>query len=221
LISALARVVDIEIWSDVVCPWCYIGKRRLEEALRDYDGEANVTFRPFQLDPSPVPAPRPLNEALAVKFGGPARVEQMHAQVAEIGASLGLTLNFDRALAANTFDAHRLIAWADAQGRQLDLVEALQKAYFTEGADIGSHETLATIAGGIGLDEAAARAYLDGTDGVDVLRKDLAEARELGVTSVPTFVIAGKYAITGAQEAETLRGAFAEIAKLDAGAADR
>jgi predicted DsbA family dithiol-disulfide isomerase len=159
--------VDIEIWSDVVCPWCYIGKRRLDEALQDHEGDVTVTFRPFQLDPTPVVEPRPLLGAMAAKFGGAARATQMFAQVTEVAAASGLTLNFDRAVTANTFDAHRLIAWADGQGRQLDMVEALQKAYFADGADIGSHATLAALAGGIGLDEAAARTYLDGTDGVD------------------------------------------------------
>jgi predicted DsbA family dithiol-disulfide isomerase len=208
--------VDIEMWSDVVCPWCYIGKRRLEEALQGFDGDVNVTFRSYQLDASPVPEPLPLIEALAGKFGGPVRAEQMVGSVTGVAASEGLTLNFDRAVAANTFDAHRLIAWAADQGRQLDMVEALHKAHFSDGVDLGSHAALAAVAAGLGLDGSAARTYLDGTGGTDRVGADLAEARELGVTSVPTFVIAGKYAVTGAQDAATLRGALDEVARREA-----
>jgi predicted DsbA family dithiol-disulfide isomerase len=203
--------VDIEIWSDIVCPWCYIGKRRLETALQGFDGDVDVTFRSYQLDPSPVTEPRPLIEALSAKFGPNAA--QMVGNVAGVAAADGLTLNFDRAIAANTFDAHRLIAWAADQGRQLDMVEALHKAHFTDGVDLGAHPALADIAAGLGLDRDAAITHLDGTDGADRVRKDLAEARELGVTSVPTFVIAGKYAVTGAQDAATLRGALDEVAR--------
>jgi predicted DsbA family dithiol-disulfide isomerase len=211
----LATGVDIEIWSDVVCPWCYIGKRRLEAALQGFDGEVNVKLRSYQLDASPVTEPRPLIEALAAKFGGGARVEQMVANVTGVAAADGLALNFDRAIAANTFDAHRLIAWADDQGRQLDMVEALHRAHFTDGVDLGDPAALAGIAGSLGLDEPAARAYLDSTDGTDRVRKDLAEARELGVTSVPTFVLAGRYAVTGAQDAATLREALNEVARRE------
>jgi predicted DsbA family dithiol-disulfide isomerase len=203
--------VDIEIWSDIVCPWCYIGKRRLEKALQGID--ADVTFRSYQLDPSPVSEPRPLLEALSAKFGPNAA--QMVGNVAEVAATEGLTLNFDRAVAANTFDAHRLIAWAADQGRQLDMVEALHKAHFTDGVDLGSHPALTGVAADLGLDRDAAAAYLDGPDGVDRVRKDLAEARELGVTSVPTFVIAGKYAVTGAQDSATLRSALDEVARRE------
>jgi predicted DsbA family dithiol-disulfide isomerase len=205
--------VDIEIWSDIVCPWCYIGKRRLDTALRDFDGDVSVTFRSYQLDASPVPEPRPLIEALSAKFGPNAA--QMVGNVVDVAAADGLTLNFDRAVAANTFDAHRLIAWAADQGRQLDMVEALHQAHFTDGIDLGSHPALAGVAAELGLDSAAAVAHLGGTDGADRVRKDLAEARELGVTSVPTFVLAGKYAVTGAQDAVTLRSALDEVARRE------
>jgi predicted DsbA family dithiol-disulfide isomerase len=214
----LVTGVDIEIWSDIVCPWCYIGKRRLEEALQGFDGDVSVTFRSYQLDPSPASGPRPLLEALSEKFGPGAT--QMTGNVTRVAAASGLTLNFDSAIAANTFDAHRLIAWAAEQGRQLDMVEALHRAHFTDGVDLGSHAALAAVAGGLGLDETAAHAYLDGTTGgTEHVRADLAEARELGITSVPTFVIAGKYAVTGAQDAITLRGALEEIVRREAAAA--
>jgi predicted DsbA family dithiol-disulfide isomerase len=208
--------VIIQVWSDVICPWCYIGKRRLETALAGFDGNAQVIFRAYQLDPSPVPQGLPIKEALAAKFGGSERADQMFGQVTAVAAGAGLTLDFDRAIAANTFDAHRLVAWAAGQDRQLSMVDALQRAHFTEGVDIGSHAALAGVAASIGLDGSAALAYLDSTDGTDAVRADIAVANELGISSVPTFVIDGKYAIQGAQEPETMRTALEEIARREA-----
>lgn len=212
--------MDIQVWSDVVCPWCYIGKHRLEQALSEFGGPATVTYRAYQLDPSPVPAAMPIKGVMAAKFGGPARAEEMFAHVTAIGAGAGLTLDFDRAIAANTFDAHRLIAWAAAQGRQADMLDALQRAHFTDGVDIGSHAALARVAGTVGLDEFAALDYLASAAGTHEVSADIATARELGITSVPTFVVDGKYAIQGAQEPATLVTALAEIARrenVDAG----
>jgi len=212
--------VDIQVWSDVICPWCYIGKRRLEEALRGFHGEVTVTFRAYQLDPTPVLRPLPIKAVMAAKFGGPARAEQMFAHVAGIAAGDGLRLDFDSAIAANTFDAHRLVAWAAAQGRQADLVDALQRAHFTEGVDVGSPAALAGVAGRTGLDRSAALAYLGSDAGTDAVEADLSWARELGITSVPTFVIDQRYAVQGAQEASVLRQALEEIARregVDAG----
>jgi predicted DsbA family dithiol-disulfide isomerase len=212
----LEGYVDIQVWYDVVCPWCYLGKHRLEKALEGFDGEVTVTYRAFQLDPTPVPAPLPIKRSLAAKVGGTGRAEQMFAHVTAIAAADGLSLDFDRAIAANTFDAHRLVAWAAGQGRQLDMIDALQRAHFTGGVDIGSHAALAAVAGSIGLDPSVAFAYLDSGAGADAVNADIAEARELGITSVPTFVIDGRYAVQGAQEPATLRTAFEEIARREA-----
>ena len=203
--------MDIQAWSDIICPWCYIGKRRLETALAAYGGDATVTYRAYQLDPSPVPHPIPIKQALAAKFGGRERAEQMFDQVTAIAGSDGLTLNFDRAIAANTFTAHRLIAWAATQERQADMLEALQRAHFTGGVDIGSVPALAAVAGSTGLDGTAALTYLESDAGTAAVHADLREARELGIQSVPTFVIDGKYAIQGSQEHATLLAAFEEI----------
>jgi predicted DsbA family dithiol-disulfide isomerase len=208
--------VDIQVWSDVVCPWCYLGKKRLEKALADFPGDVTVTYRAFQLDPRPsAPAPVRTKDALAAKFGGRAQAEQMFAHVTSIAAGDGLHLDFDRAMAANTFDAHRLIAWAAGQGRQADMLDALQRAHFTDGVDLGSHRALAGVAGSIGLDPAAALAYLGSPAGTEAVNTDLAEARELGITSVPTFVIDGKYAIQGAQEPATILAALEEITRRE------
>jgi predicted DsbA family dithiol-disulfide isomerase len=168
------------------------------------------------LDPAPVPQPLPIKQVMAAKFGGPARAEEMFGHVTAVAAGDGLLLDFDRALAANTFDAHRLIAWAAAQELQLNMIETLQRAHFAEGADLGSHAELARLAGSIGLDEQAALAYLATPQGTDAVNADLAEARELGITSVPTFVVDRKYAIQGAQESAALRSALEEIARREA-----
>ncbi|MEU8239260.1 DsbA family oxidoreductase [Actinoplanes missouriensis] len=208
--------MDIQVWSDVICPWCYIGKRRLEKAVRAFDGTVTVTYRAYQLDPSPVPEPLPIKQVMAGKFGGWQRAEEMFAHVTAIAAGEGLTLDFDRAVAANTFPAHRLIAWAATRERQADMLDALQAAHFTHGVDIGSADALAAVAGSIGLDEGAARDYLMTDAGSAAVQVDLAEARELGITSVPSFVIDGKYAVQGAQETPTLLAAFEEITRREA-----
>ncbi|PWR09493.1 disulfide bond formation protein DsbA [Micromonospora acroterricola] len=210
--------MEIEIYADVVCPWCYIGKRRLETALASYDGDVTVRYRPFQLDPSPVAEPRPLVEAMAAKFGGAERARQMFAHVTEVAAGDGLRLDFDRAVISNTFDAHRLVSYATDHGRAAEMVEALYQAHFTQGVDVGSREALATLAGGIGLDAADVRRFLDSDERTADVAAELAAARELGVTSVPTFVLAGKYAVTGAQEAQTLLAALAEVEQRESGA---
>ena len=218
--------MDIQVWSDVVCPWCYIGRRRLEKALAEFQGRVTVTYRAYQLDPLPAPQvrpegwssvrqPVPIKRAMAAKFGGPARAEQMFRHVTAVAAGDGLTLDFDRAIAADTFDAHRLIVWATAQRRQAEMVDALQRAHFTEGVDVGSRVALAGVAGSIGLDRAAALDYLESEAGTNAVRADLMEARELGITSVPTFVIDGKYAVHGAQEPAMLVSALAEIARRE------
>jgi predicted DsbA family dithiol-disulfide isomerase len=207
--------VDIQVWSDVVCPWCYIGKRRLEKALAEFSGEVTVTYRAYQLDASPVPHPVRTKDALAAKFGGRERADQMFAHVTATAAGDGLRLDFDRSIAAKTFDAHRLIAWAAGQQRQADLLDALQRAHFTEGVDLGSYEALAGVAASIGLDGAAALAYLESEAGTEAVKADLAEAAELGITSVPTFVIDGKYAIHGAQEPATILSALEEITRRE------
>ncbi|MFI5928816.1 DsbA family oxidoreductase [Micromonospora sp. NPDC051543] len=210
--------MEIEIYADLVCPWCYLGKRRLDEAIARYDGEVTVRYRPFQLDPSPVPEPLPVVEALADKFGGPERARQMVERVVQVAAGDGLRLDYDHAVAANTFDAHRLVGYAAERDRAAEMVDALYQAHFTKGLDIGAREVLATIAGSIGLDAADARRFLDSDERTAELAADLAAAHELGITSVPMFVLAGKYAVSGAQETSTLLAALAEVEQREAAA---
>ncbi|TDB75674.1 DsbA family oxidoreductase [Micromonospora sp. KC723] len=210
--------MEIEIYADVVCPWCWIGKRRWERALESYDGEVTVTYRPFQLDPAPVTEPRPLLDALADKFGGPQRAEALAAQVTQVAAGVGLTMRFDRAVQANTFDAHRLVRFAATRGRSEPIVEALYRAHFTDGVDVGSRDALGALAATAGLGEAEVREYLESNLGRREVAADLSAAHRLGVSSVPTFVLSGKYAVTGAQEPETLLAALREVAQREAAA---
>ncbi|MEU8295864.1 DsbA family oxidoreductase [Micromonospora sp. NPDC048909] len=210
--------MEIEIYADVVCPWCYVGKRRLDQAVESYDGQVTVRYRPFQLDPSPVAEPVPVVDALAAKFGGPDTARQMIDRVTQVAAGAGLKLDYDRAIAANTFDAHRLVRYATERGRAGDMIDALYRAHFVDGVDVGSHEALATLAEQVGLDGADARRFLDSDEGTREVGADLAAARDLGVSSVPTFVLAGKYAIQGAQDTATLLAAFAEVERRESAA---
>jgi predicted DsbA family dithiol-disulfide isomerase len=207
--------MEIEVFADVVCPWCYVGARRLQQALERYAGEVTLRHRPFQLDPSPVPEPRPVLDGLAAKFGGRERAEQLAEHVTRVAADAGLRLDFTRAVTANTFDAHRLIRYAEQRGRATEAVEALYRAHFTDGVNVGSRAELARIAASVGLDETDARAYLDSDQGAAEVAAEVAVARKLGVTSVPTFVLAGRYAITGAQDPETLLAAVAEVERRE------
>jgi predicted DsbA family dithiol-disulfide isomerase len=205
----MATPLRVEIWSDVVCPWCYIGKRRFERALAELDGEIDVaiTYRPYQLDPTaPFGAPTPVAEVYAKKFGGPERAEQIFEHVTRIAADEGLDFDLERAWRANTRDAHRLLWFAEhraAPGVQADVKEQLLKAYFTDGLDVGDREVLADCAAAAGLDRDVVAAFLDGTDGVDEVERDLRSAHERGITAVPTYVIDDAWAIPGAQDSDT------------------
>ncbi|WP_203710671.1 DsbA family oxidoreductase [Asanoa siamensis] len=208
--------MDIEIYADVVCPWCYIGKRRLEKALASYPHDVTIRYSPFQLDPSPVPRPEPTIEALARKFGGPERARQITEHTAQTAARDGLEIDFAKSLTANTFDAHRLVRLADRDGKSGEMVSALYEAHFADGVDVGSHAELARLAGSIGLDSSAAAAYLASGEGTAEVRAALAEARTLGITAVPMFIFAGKYGVSGAQEPATLLEVLAEVEKREA-----
>jgi predicted DsbA family dithiol-disulfide isomerase len=206
--------MDVEIWSDVVCPWCYIGKRRFEEALESFDHreDVKVTWRSFQLDPSAAATSEgdPV-ERLAAKYGmSRAQAEAAQARVTANAATEGLDFHLDKAQTGNTFDAHRLIHYANSVGKQGALKERLMAAYFVEGAAIGDRAVLLRIAMEEGLDETAVRAVLDGDAYADDVRHDELEARRLGISGVPFFVLDRAYGVSGAQPAETLRAALQE-----------
>jgi predicted DsbA family dithiol-disulfide isomerase len=212
--------LPVDIWSDIACPWCYVGKRRFEAALARFEhrDEVEVTYHAFELDPG---APRTRegshDEALAAKLG--MRVEEaraMHAQMTAMAAAEGLEYRFDRVRGGNTFDAHRLIALAATVGRQAEMKERLMRAYFTEGEPIGDRDALVRLAGEAGVDEAAARTALAGGRYAAEVREDEATARQLGISGVPFFVLGRRFGVSGAQPADTmleaLERSYAEVA---------
>jgi predicted DsbA family dithiol-disulfide isomerase len=202
----------IEVWSDVVCPWCYIGKRRLESALEGF-GHADaveVVYRSFELDPAaPRRATEPVVEVLARKYGGGvenARV--MMDRVTEVAEAEGLEYNLDRTLRGNTVDAHRLLHLAlDEHGprAQATLKEALLAAYFTRVEDVADPAVLRSVAVDSGLGPARVDQVLAGDEYADAVREDVAQARALGATGVPFFVVDRRYGVAGAQPVEVLR----------------
>jgi predicted DsbA family dithiol-disulfide isomerase len=200
--------MNVEIWSDVVCPWCYIGKRRFERALASFGhpGEVTVTYRSFELDPD-APAQRTGSHAehLAGKYGMTvAEAEQAGQQMTERAAADGLEFRFDLMRGGNTFDAHRLLHLANDHGRQREVKERLLRAAFTEGLPIADQPTLVRLASEAGLPAAEVQAVLDGDAYADAVRADEQQAARYGITGVPFFVADGKYAVSGAQPPEVL-----------------
>jgi predicted DsbA family dithiol-disulfide isomerase len=200
--------MNVEIWSDVVCPWCYIGKRRFERAVASFGhpDEVTVTYRSFELDPD-APALRAGNHAehLAGKYGMTiAEAEQAGQQMTQRAAADGLEFRFDLVRGGNTFDAHRLLHLAKDQGLQPRLKERLLRATFTEGLPIADKPTLARLAAEVGLPAEQVQDVLDGDAYADAVRADEQQAARYGITGVPFFVADGKYAVSGAQPPEVL-----------------
>ena len=204
--------MKVEIWSDIVCPWCYIGKRRFEAALAQFEhrDEVEVVWRSFELDPD---APReqrePQAERLAKKYGiSLAQVEAMNARLIGEATKEGLDFRLAEAKGGNTFDAHRLLHLAAESGRASAWKERLMKAYFTDGIAIGQAAELVRLAGEAGVDENEARAVLEGDRYADTVRADEARAREFGISGVPFFAIDERYGVSGAQPAEAILAAL-------------
>ncbi len=195
--------MKIEIWSDIACPWCYIGRRRLESALTQFEhsDQVEVIWRSYQLDPSaPREYPGTINEMLAEKKGiDPRRAEAMHAQVTALAAEEGLDYRFDQVRPGNSFDAHRLIHLAAQHGLQSEMKERLQKAYFTDGLSFSDPDTLVQLAAEVGLDADEARKVLAADSYTAEVRADIRKAQMLGISGVPFFVFDEKYAVSGAQ----------------------
>jgi len=203
----------IEIWSDVVCPWCFVGKRRLETALAGFEhaDEVEVVYRSFELDPTaPAHGHELSTGVLARKYGRPeAEMRQMQQQLIDLAAEEGLAFRLFDTVHTNTVDAHRLLHLALEAGGpalQRELKEALLSAYFEQAEDVGDHDVLARIAVGVGLDEARVREVLAGREYADAVAADVA-ARAYGATGVPFFVVDRAYGISGAQPAEV----FAQV----------
>lgn len=195
-----------------MCPFCYIGKRRFEKALEEFEHKdaVEVTWKSFQLDPEMQNnTGLSLNEYLAERKGiSVERSGQMHAQMTATAAQLGLEYNFDKAVIANSFDAHRLGHLAKANGLQDKMEEALFKAYFTDGQNIADHDTLLKIGTLIGLEAEAIKQTLNSNQYADAVKHDIYEASQVGVRGVPFFVLGDKYAVSGAQPTETFLGAL-------------
>jgi predicted DsbA family dithiol-disulfide isomerase len=210
----------IDVVSDVMCPWCFIGKRRLEKALAETaDVEVTVEWHPFQLDPTLPPEGKDRQQYLAEKFGGPERAEAIYDRVRAAGADEAIPFAFERiARSPNTIDAHRLIRWAGIEGVQDRVVERLFSLYFVEGADLTDRATLVAAAVDGGMDGAVVARLLDSdADRADV-EADVARAVAIGVQGVPTFIFDGRYAVSGAQPPEVLARAIRQVAAEKAGA---
>ena len=218
--SGTPAPLQVSIVSDVVCPWCFVGKRRFERAVALAGVPVAVSWRPYQLDPTLPPEGKDRRAYMAQKFGSLERVEQAHARLTADGKAEGIAFDFDAiTISPNTLDAHRLIRWAAAEGFADATVEALFSAYFEQGRNVGNRDVLAEIAAAAGMDGAAVRVRLDTDEDRDAVSREVAEAQRLGVTGVPTFIVAGKYAMVGAQPPADIARALATIAEREAGAA--
>jgi predicted DsbA family dithiol-disulfide isomerase len=213
----LGSGLAIEIYSDVVCPWCYIGKRRLEGALEQLGPLSarqayRIIWRPFELNPAMPRSGMDRRAYLEAKFGGPEALRSMQDRVAAAGAKEGIVFAFDRIrMTPNTFHAHRLIRYARQQKQQDDVVEALFHGYFIEGLDVGDLEVLASIARHSGLDQTDADRFLKSHEGETEVRDEEARGRRLGIGAVPYFVLNERLAISGAQPVETFRSAIEQV----------
>ncbi len=197
----------IDVWSDVICPWCYLGARRLGRALDQlgWRDEVEIHWRAFQLDPSASREPGDLRQALERKYG-PGAFDSMTRRLTALGVDEGIDYRFDLALRVNTLEAHRLLSWAHAAGvaEQGALNERLFLAYFTEGANVADHGTLARLAGEAGLDRDEAAEVLASGAFAGEVRADLDAARDRDIHGVPNFVIEDRLSIPGAQEVDTM-----------------
>jgi len=205
--------ISIDIVSDVVCPWCFIGKRRLEKAIAQLEGHrVHITWRPFELNPDMPRGGMDRERYVAAKFGGPERAKEIYQRITETGAGDGIAFRYDLiAKTPNTFDAHRLLWMAEREGDQNALSEVLFRAYFIEGRDIGDRATLAAIAPQGGIETSAAELFLEGERGVDEVRAEEMLAQKLGVSGVPFFILNGRYALSGAQDPQLMLAALNRV----------
>ena len=200
----MSATIQLDILSDPICPWCYIGKAGLDRALeKNPDHPFRIEWHPFQLNPEMPAGGMDRRDYLETKFGGKENAVRVYAQIAEAADAAGLKINFEAIeKTPNTMDAHRLIHWAGLEGRQTAVVSRLFTAYFVDGQDIGDHGVLLDIAEGVGMDRAMTERLLQGDgDREDIAARD-AHARDRGVTGVPTFVVANQHVLPGAQPAD-------------------
>ncbi len=215
------ETITIDIVSDVVCPWCYLGKARLEKALSDVAGEvkAEINWRPYQLNPDYPPEGVDQQTALAAKLGGKENMDRAHQTLTDLGKDVGIAFDFDAIkIGPNTMDAHRLLLWAHTEGQEMQNTVAglLFKANFEEGRNVGDHAVLLDIAEQAGLERAVIAKLLESDADRNMIDAEIEQSRKMGVTGVPFFVFEQKYAVSGAQTPELLVGALRDIARMKA-----
>lgn len=225
----VAPVIQVEIWSDVVCPWCYIGKRRFERAIESLttgpeavDADFRISYRAYQLDPTaPKDGSTPVREAYARKFGGPERAEAIIANLTETAAADGLDFRMDIAVRSNTILAHRLLWFAEdrfGNEAQHRLKERFLHAYFMEGRNVGHADTLVDIAAEVlSVTAADLHDFVSSEEGIGEVAEQMATAVSHGITGVPTYVINGQWAIPGAQDSETFERVLRRAVERSAG----
>ena len=214
--------IQLDIISDVMCPWCFIGKRRLEKALDDLDPDIDVhiQWRPYQLDPTLPSEGKDRDTYLAEKFGGIEQARSLYQNIANAGDLEGIPFSFEAIkVSPNTLDAHRLIRWAQnaGEGAQDRVVERLFELYFLEGKNIGDHAVLLDVAKECGLDAVIVESLLATDSDRDAVSQEIAVAQQMGVTGVPCFIIDNKYAVMGAQDPQTIAGAISQAAEEKGG----
>ncbi len=211
---SMSNPIDVQIWSDVQCPWCYIGKRKFEAAVEQFQGAVTVTYRSFELAPdTPVDFEGTPIDYLSQRKGvSPEQAQIMVDRVSGIGESVGLEYHYDRINQTNTVLAHELLHFAKAHGKQVELKERLLRAYFTEGGHIGRADDLADLAAEVGLDKTAVAIALAEHTYLPDVKADMAQAVAYGIQGVPFFVIDDRYGISGAQESATFLAALQQAA---------
>jgi predicted DsbA family dithiol-disulfide isomerase len=209
-------VLRIAVVSDIVCPWCYIGKRRLEKAIETVTNEFEfqIAYYPFELNPSTPASGVDQKKYLSEKFGGEEQYNRLTGNVTRVAKEEGLDFRYDlQNISPNTRNAHRLILFSKDSGKDLDLVEALFKAYFTNGIDLSKNENLAAIAASVGLNEVDAKIFLDGSAGAAEVAMAETELQRMGINGVPFYIINDKYGISGAQPSTAFVDAFRNVSR--------
>ncbi|WP_137934810.1 DsbA family oxidoreductase [Mesorhizobium comanense] len=215
-----ANAITVDVVSDVVCPWCFIGQKRLDKAVAAVgDVDVHIRWRPYQLDPTIPAQGKDRREYMLGKFGSEERIREIHARIEPLGEAEGIAFAFDAIkVAPNTLDAHRLIRWAGAAGEavQNKLVRRLFQLNFEDGINIGDHAVLVEAAREAGMDASVVASLLPTDADVEAVRMEIATASRMGISGVPCFLLEGKYAVMGAQDAGTLADAIRQVAAAKA-----